>query len=327
MSNSILVFHHTDFDGIGAAAVVYNNCLLKYYLNDNEFNIGFFGVNYNDKLVELKRIKEAEDYGSNNPTEIYIVDLSLSTLKSLLEVQSMIELFDCKVVYIDHHVTSIEAWDKYINYPELATLKEAEESGKLEKILDISRSGAWLAYDHLIGNDFPDIITYIDDYDRWVHNFPESKLANIAFYASENLMDPTDPTWANMIGDDTETKGFIEKGRTIKSYRDSNEKRYRNTYMYQSTITDENGKTYPCAVISYKSNSDVFGTAYDEFPIVVAWAFDGVYYSYSLYSNLKDPDINCAAIARMYGGGGHKGAAGFTSKDLLFKGELRLKGY
>ena len=319
---NIAVFHHTDFDGYGAAAVVYNSHLIK----EDEFeSISFIPVNYNDKLVKCDRIDEFDEDDDTNI--IYIVDLSLTTLDSLKEVQKMISKYNCKVVYIDHHVTSIEAWKDYINYPELSVLREAEESGQLEKILDINRSGAWLAYDHLIGNDYPDIITYIDDYDRWVHNYPESKMANTAFYASTNLTDPTDGVWSDMLADDTETEGFVEKGRAIIEYVASNNKRYRDSYMYQSTITDENGKTYPCAVLSYKTNSDVFGTAYDEYPIVVAWAFDGERFVYSLYSNLKDPNINCAAIAKMYGGGGHTGAAGFTSDTLLFKGSLKLKGF
>ena len=36
----------------------------------------------------------------------------------------------------------------------------------------------------------------------------------------------------------------------------------------------------------------------------------------SLYST--KPDIDCGAIAKSFGGGGHKGAAGFQCKDLPF---------
>jgi nanoRNase/pAp phosphatase (c-di-AMP/oligoRNAs hydrolase) len=37
----------------------------------------------------------------------------------------------------------------------------------------------------------------------------------------------------------------------------------------------------------------------------------------SLYST--KPEIDCGEIAKSFGGGGHKGAAGFQGKELPFK--------
>jgi len=42
----------------------------------------------------------------------------------------------------------------------------------------------------------------------------------------------------------------------------------------------------------------------------------GKKWSYSVYST--KPDIDCSAFAKRYGGGGHKGAAGFYSDSLIF---------
>jgi len=49
----------------------------------------------------------------------------------------------------------------------------------------------------------------------------------------------------------------------------------------------------------------------------MVWVFDGKKYSYSIFSS--NPNIDCSKIAESYGGGGHKGAAGFSSDELLFR--------
>ena len=49
----------------------------------------------------------------------------------------------------------------------------------------------------------------------------------------------------------------------------------------------------------------------------MVWAFNGEKYSYTLYSN--DKNVDCSKIAEKYGGGGGRGASGFSSNELLFK--------
>ena len=47
----------------------------------------------------------------------------------------------------------------------------------------------------------------------------------------------------------------------------------------------------------------------------ILFAFNGTDWTYSLRSST----IDCSKIALKYGGGGHKGAAGFRSNQLLIK--------
>ena len=104
----------------------------------------------------------------------------------------------------------------------------------------------------------------------------------------------------------------IHKGITIKSYIDKDNTQYRNAWSYESEIDG-----HKCLVINRKSNSWIFGDKVKEYPVTMVWAFNGEKYSYSIYS--IDPSIDCSKIAEKFGGGGHKGAAGFMSTDLLFK--------
>lgn len=70
-----------------------------------------------------------------------------------------------------------------------------------------------------------------------------------------------------------------------------------------------------CFCLNAKGNSLTFGHKIKEYPICVTFIFDGEVYNYSVYS--ADESISCKEIAERHGGGGHKGAAGFSSADLL----------
>ncbi len=114
---------------------------------------------------------------------------------------------------------------------------------------------------------------------------------------------------------------YIEKGTAIQEY---------NNY-YNATIAKEfaferilwGGKRILCL------NSPGHGSlrlqpAFDpaRHDAMLLFSFDGKQWDYGLYAGGGDTNrIDCSAIAASYGGGGHKGAAGFTTKELL--SELR----
>ena len=112
----------------------------------------------------------------------------------------------------------------------------------------------------------------------------------------------------------TETiEDIIKKGKIAKKYSANINKEYCKNFAY---VTEVEGNK--CIVLNKKdSGSLVFGDLIKEYPMSMVWAFDGKYYQYSIYS--QDPNIFCNKIAEKYGGGGHKGAAGFRLEDMPFK--------
>jgi len=84
-----------------------------------------------------------------------------------------------------------------------------------------------------------------------------------------------------------------------------------------------NPKTYPWAfdscLCAYAMNianfgSAAFGDEVKNYPFVIAYAHTGKEFSVSLYST--NSTIDCSVIAKAFGGGGHKGAAGFRCTEL-----------
>jgi hypothetical protein len=85
-----------------------------------------------------------------------------------------------------------------------------------------------------------------------------------------------------------------------------------------------------CCAINARGNSLVLESAKrPEHMMLILWGFTQGKWRVSLFEN-GHPDIDCGFIAKKYGGGGHKGAAGFEVKsgysspiDLFFPVEVK----
>ena len=285
------VFYHDDADGKAAAHCVY---LYAKSLRKEISKDDFFPVNYGDKIPSADKL-------SRKGEVVFIVDYSFTekTIGSLSEI-SFKALGN--VYWYDHHKTSLEVKD----YVEKSNMCKS-------MVIDMNRSGARIAYDELIvkNNIFnlnlETVITYVDDYDRWIHKYPVSLPFNSGLMMYQN--GPTDDVWDN---DPTEV---IEKGTVIQKYLSiTNNKNVRNNAFFIK-INDKK-----CIVLNTPSrSSQTFGELYDKYKFGIVYSFNGKEYYYSVYSSLSE--IDCSMIAKHFDpkGGGHKCAAGFRTNKELFK--------
>jgi nanoRNase/pAp phosphatase (c-di-AMP/oligoRNAs hydrolase) len=63
-------------------------------------------------------------------------------------------------------------------------------------------------------------------------------------------------------------------------------------------------------------SSQIFDTVKEDYDIMIPFCFDGKQWTVSMYT--KNKEIDVSIIAKKYGGGGHKNAAGFQCKELPF---------
>lgn len=285
---SVVVFHHNDNDGKAAAAVVYR----AYQSLDYEIT-KFISVNYNNSIPTADLIDD-------NDT-VYIVDYSFTkaTVNDLVNIINKAG----KVYWFDHHKTSLEVYDDIL------------KTSICKAIVDIDRCGALITYDYfkkrgLISKNtelaMDKVLTLVDDYDRWIHKYPESMLFNIGSQCADT--DPTSMLWVTL------PQYSIEKGRTIKEYLD---KTNHITTKKDGYVIKING--HECIVLNTpQASSQAFGDYFEQYKFGIRYVFNGKNYTYSIYSQLED--IDCAKIAKHFNskGGGHKGAAGFVSDKLHF---------
>ena len=280
-------FYHNDLDGRCAGSIV-----ALYERNFNKED--FFEVDYVMELP-LEKIQKDE--------RVYFVDYSFK--KDTVWQLTQILKKTSDVIWIDHHTSSLNLEE------ELPWVKEVEGI-RQDKI-----SGAGLTYMYLYNCSFDNLPYYIklvSDYDCWVYDFdPDTTYFKIG--VDTKNFDALDDIWIELFDAKSiyaVVNNIIEIGKVIKGYIDQDNNYYRNHFSYESEI-----EGYKCLVVNRKSNSWVFGDKYNKYPLVIVWVFDGKKYTYSIFSSNKD--IDCSKIAERFGGGGHRGAAGFSSDELLFK--------
>ncbi len=277
-------FYHNDLDGRCAGSIV-----AKYENNYNKEN--FYEVDYVMNLP-LDVIHENE--------RVYFVDYSFKK-DTIWQLEKVLEKTN-DVIWIDHHTSSL-------NLENELTWTKNIKGIRRDKI-----SGAGLTYMFFNNCEFdncPIYVQLVSDYDCWIYKF-EPDTTHFKIGIETQKYDALDDIWVFLAHDKNCLEDMISKGTLIKGYIDNDNTYYREHFAYESEI-----EGHKCLVVNKKSNSWIFGERYNDYPLVMVWVFNGEKYTYSIFSSNKD--IDCSKIAEKFGGGGHKGAAGFSSTELLFK--------
>lgn len=277
-------FHHIDDDGKCAGYWV------NYYTKDKKEEREFIAIDYGIRFPIEKILPDEE---------VYIVDFSLDPkdMNQLLEITK-------NVIWIDHHKTAIE---KYKDYP--FDIKGIRYDGIAGCML------TWLYFQGVMPpcknkiEEAPTFTRLIADYDVWTFYYGDrTKYFHIGLGALE--LTPFSKEWDLMREDGLVVNQIITTGMEIEKYKDNCAKTYCDVLGFETEF--EGYRAYAlnkglCGSDDFKS---VDGSKYDLF---IGFVYDGLQWKYSLRSE----KIDVSEIAKKYGGGGHKGAAGFKSDSLL----------
>jgi uncharacterized protein len=193
------------------------------------------------------------------------------------------------VVILDHHKSAFE---------DLAGLSHEH----LDMRFNMSKSGAMLAWEYFRPNTPPpDLIRHIQDRDLWLFKDGCTKPITTALFAIPGL------SYKNIL--DTDVHSLYEKGRILLAAHDKEMEVLMKISRVPLTLKLPD-KTYELIAVncSPKYASDI-GNAMakeQEFGVTYYDTFSGREYS---LRSIGDFDVSY--IARFYGGGGHKNAAGF----------------
>lgn len=311
----IYIFYHTDNDGYGSAATVLysllqENVLLSWsdttlYNNTNKLKLvpycyeklnTFVPINYDD-------IKENDI--------IYIVDLSVSTntKDKFIELCNNIYSKKATLHWIDHHTSSQELMSMDIQFKNLLNTLN------VDYFINTNFCAMYNCWLHLLKSfPIPEIVRIIDDYDCWKLNLQGTKAFQLAFGIEDKISEPNNITWYKLFNNSEYCLNYIKKmvdnGNSIISYLISTDLDYCKSYGYETILCG-----LPCYVLNKRRNSDIFSHYIEDYDIVLSYIYNGDNYVYSVYST-KD-EVDCSKVAELFGGGGHKGAAGFSTKHLI----------
>lgn len=193
------------------------------------------------------------------------------------------------LVLLDHHKTA-----------------EADLQGLDFALFDMNRSGAGIAWDTIHSPDSrPNLIQYVEDRDLWKFQLPNSKAINAWIGCVEQTFDE----WDHLAGLlDGYGYSVAERGAAILRKIDC----YVRDMVKQARVCTFAGHPgVPVVNAPYINTSELVGELAKSAPFAVGWFQDGDgKYRYSLRSC---GEFDVSALAKTFGGGGHRQAAGFTS--------------
>ena len=169
-------------------------------------------------------------------------------------------------------------------------------------VFDMERSGAGLAWDELVGGERPRLIDYVEDRDLWRFSLPNCR----EVHAACNSYPLTLEQRAILMGRDIE--GLVTEGRAILRYHDRLVESAAQ-WAQRETIAGFDVPSIQCPNIELVSDLGHRLAKGEAFAAIWVVKEDGSV-AYSLRSSDDGEDVG--AIAASFGGGGHRGAAGFT---------------
>lgn len=291
----LVIYHDNCADGFGAAFAAW----LK--LGDDA---EYLPMQYGDIDTHL-------DYTGR---DLYILDFSFP-----LEVMKHMLANARQVVWLDHHKTAFEMWCGTYIKGSLHTDKLGEHC----LILDDNKSGAMLAWEYFHPDvEVPVLIKHIDDYDRWQFKLVGTKSFNKALwsYAPWSFAQ-----WREQFLIYSQEYGrMIHEGSAILRAHDQNVKSVVERATMKCNLGEVAEEVGHINLLGLAANcpphlaSDVghaLATQSGTFGLLWSMGTNGQI-ACSLRSN---GDYDVSAIAKAFGGGGHKNAAGFeVSAKKLF---------
>lgn len=236
----------------------------------------------------------------NKQTEVAIVDFSYPA-DALREMAAVAR----SVLVLDHHKTAKEALAEFEQCPPWATAQNVIlVPDDVTVLLDMERSGAGITWDFFHPHEpRPRLIRHVEDRDLWKFELASSKEIHEVLSVSETNFE----AW-NAIDADLRANPWsvIQTGATLlRKHRQLVDAAVRNHWM-----TALEGYSVPVVNAVPNLASDVGNDLAIGHPFAIVY-IDGPDGRLVSLRSSKNGGVDVSEIAKKYGGGGHKNAAGF----------------
>ena len=299
----LIIYHDNCADGFGAAWAAYK----KFGADGAEY----LPMSYNDKRVKLEPI-EFTDPELTFPVpvadrDVYILDFSFSP-----DIINAIHRKAATLTWIDHHLSAFQAFGfdptkrKHINDIEV----------DLEIILDPNKSGCVLAWEHFHpGENTPWLLRYIEDRDLWRWQYTSTRDLATGLRSKPFTFD-----WFDFANENL-TK-VMGKGTAMNELFDQQLTDITKKHI-PTLIEGQLGRSVNCTPQFASEAGNILAKESGTFGMTWCVGEKG-----QVFVSLRSTgDYDVSVIAKAYGGGGHKNAAGFktTFDKLGYNGEDELE--
>lgn len=278
----VCIYHRADMDGRCAGAIV-----------RRRFGAGVVLVGWDyGEPVPWDQILPAD--------EVWVVDCCLPG-EDMLRLQAEAG----ELVWCDHHKTALD-WAA-----ELGFCCAGERS--------LREAGCELTWAAAFGSvDMPMAVYLLGRYDVWDHAGIPFVLP---FHAAVSLRFPrpdNDEFWNPILSPlykaDAEVQKLVEEGRAVMRVREADDALCARAMCYDVVFE---GISALAANLKPANSRTVLSMVRPDHRLLVLYGYQaGKGWVVSLYNPEHCKEVDCGAIAKRHGGGGHPGAAGFVCQEL-----------
>jgi len=280
MKSTFVIYHANCPDGFAAAFVA-----SLYFGEDREKTgpVSFVPASYGNAVPVMP-----------DGADVFILDFSYSR-EVLLELSRR-----CTVRVLDHHATAQKALE-----------------GLAFATFDMTKSGAVLTWEYFWPTEpVPPLLLYVQDRDLWQWKLPNSKAINAGLWRGT----PREfSCWKDLLylwdrGVTTAQERLIQAGEAIAFSDDLMVRNLCRAPVWLRILC----YTVP-AVNSAVLQSEIGHELLQQYPLApfaaVWWVLEDGRPTFSLRG--REGEVDVSAIAKEFGGGGHKAAAGFRPAKMF----------
>lgn len=288
-------YHSADLDGHCSGAIV------KYRYPECEM----IGINYGQPFP----------WDSIEPGELVVmVDFSLQPFDDMIRLISKIGDMT-KFVWIDHHKSAIEEASR-------GTLVANDLNIPANDVIlgkrEVGQAGCELAWLYFFGDrELPAAVWTLGRYDVWDLKYPIVLPFQYGMRMYETNPENQD-FWKGVFeAEDVAApplNAIVAKGMTVLEYIRQDNAKYAQSCSFETQF-----EGLRCIVMNKMlTNSQLFDTVWDreKYQAMMTFGFRHGKWTFSMYSDREDVDVS--EVCKRYGGGGHKGAAGFQCDSIPF---------
>lgn len=275
-------FHRNDLDGVCSGAIV-----KKFHPN-----VELIGIDYGEPFP----------WDRVEGQEVFMVDFSLQPFSDMIKLANM-----CNLTWIDHHDSAI---------------KDMDASGFMFNGTQKRGMGACdLTWRVLCDDPVPECVRLLAEYDVWKHDDPQVLPFQYGLRLADTKVDSE--VWEDVfLSDEAFIHNVCNTGQIVLDTQAHDNMIKAKTLSFEARLVGVLGGLRLLCANYGPSNSKFFDSVWDstkyDAMCLFYWKPKIKRWTVSLYSD--KPSVDLGQIAKSFGGGGHKLAAGFNCEfdDLPF---------
>ena len=318
----VCIYHSIDLDGWMSAAIVkhwWQKAQGSYIQENNhitnpntgEDSIDFIGYNYGQPIPDL-----------SGYDKVIMVDISFP-----IDIMgNLYKNLSHNFLWIDHHISAITDMFKWQQ-------ANISDSKFIYGSRDTTYAACELTWKYFFPEEqMPEIVRLLGRYDCFGHKGTNEEQKVLEFqYGARQCISNYQEAYDKLIESfndklyntgqyfDNALNQIYDKGKAIYQYLCTEAKQaYKNRFPLELYFSKESGLSpvrFVC-INKERFNPINFGIDYhaDNYDGCACFHFANGAWNFSLYND--NGKVDCSVIAKQFGGGGHKGAAGFLVTDI-----------